>query len=94
MGFTTPGSFERMGKICRPSAAIITGVGSAHIGSFGSPEKILRERLSLTRGMESTDPVILCADEPMLYELPDGFSGDVLYYGIDSYCDVTGTIVK
>lgn len=94
MGFTTAGSFERLGKICRPSATIITGVGSAHLGSFGSQKNILKERLSLTRAMESTDPIILCADDPMLYELPDGFFGDVFYYGIDNRCDATGKIVK
>ncbi len=94
MGLTARGSFARLGKICRPSAAIFTGVGSAHLGSYGSRETILRERLALTRAMESTDPLILCADDPLLYELPDGFSGDVVYYGIDTPCDVTGRIVS
>lgn len=94
MGFTTPGSFERLGKICQPSAAIITGIDSAHLGSFGSPENIRKERLSLSRAMESTDPMILCADDPMLYELPYGFFGDVFYYGIDNRCDVTGKIIR
>ena len=94
MGFTTPGSFERLGKICRPSAAIITGIGSAHIGSFGNKETILKERMSLTRAMASTDPVILCADDPMLYNLAGDVSGDVLYYGIETPCDVNGKIVS
>ena len=94
MGFTTPGSFERLGKICRPSAAIITGIGSAHLGSFGDKETILKERMSLTRAMASTVPVILCADDPMLYNLAGDVSGDVLYYGIETPCDVNGKIVS
>ena len=40
MACTTRGSFKRLSKICRPSAAVITGVGSAHIGSFGSREEL------------------------------------------------------
>lgn len=94
MGFTTPGSFERLGKICRPSAAVITSVGSAHIGSFGSKEKILKERLSLTKAMSAGDPVILCADDPLLYELEGDIHGDVVYYGIETPCDVTGKIIR
>ncbi len=94
MGFTTPGSFERLGKICRPSAAIITGIGSAHLGSFGNKETILKERMSLTRAMSSNDPVILCADDPMLYNLAGDVSGDVLYYGIETPCDVNGKIIS
>ena len=55
---------------------------------------ILKERMSLTRAMASTDPVILCADDPMLYNLAGDVSGDVLYYGIETPCDVNGKIVS
>ena len=94
MACTTKGSFKRLSKICRPSAAVITGVGSAHIGSFGSRAEILKERLSITDAMEPGDPVILCADDPLLYDLNQYVSGDILYYGIDTPCDVTGRIVS
>ena len=94
MGFTSPGSFKRFGKICRPSAAIITGVGGAHTGTLGSRQDILNERLSLTDSMSAGDPVILCADDPMLYDLKSDIWGDVVYYGIDTPCDVKGTIVR
>ncbi len=94
MACTTKGSFKRLSKICRPSAAVITGVGKAHIGSFGSQAEILKERLSITDAMESSDPVILCADDPLLYDLDQYVNGDILYYGIDTPCDVTGKIVS
>ena len=94
MGNMTPGSFERLGNICRPSAAIINGVGSAHLGSYGSRDRILAERLSLTKGMDSTDPIILCGDYPMLYDAADRLAGDVFYYGIDNQCDINGRIVR
>ena len=94
MACTTRGSFKRLSAICRPSAAVITGVGSAHLGSFGSREEILKERLSITDGMDGGDPVILCADDPLLYDLNQYINGDILYYGIDTPCDVTGRIIS
>ena len=94
MACTTRGSFKRLSKICRPSAAVITGVGSAHIGSFGSREELLKERLSITDAMDGGDPVILCADDPLLYDLNQYVNGDILYYGIETPCDVTGKIVS
>lgn len=47
VGSSAPGEIDRLGAIARPDAAVITGVGGAHLEGFGSIEGVAREKTSL-----------------------------------------------
>jgi UDP-N-acetylmuramoyl-tripeptide--D-alanyl-D-alanine ligase len=47
-----PGEIAPLSRLARPHHAVITTIGWAHIGAFGSREGILREKLGILAGLE------------------------------------------
>lgn len=62
VGTNHPGEIKQLAKILRPNIALITNIGEAHIGNFGSKEKIAFEKKSLFDYLLSTDTVLLNTD--------------------------------
>ena len=92
LGSNHPGEIEQLSRIVRPDVGVITSIGRAHMGAFGSIEAILREKASLCVGMEK-GPLILNYDNPYLASLTScypilsvgtGESADFLAKGIFS----------
>jgi UDP-N-acetylmuramoyl-tripeptide--D-alanyl-D-alanine ligase len=50
-GASAPGEIPRCRDIIEPSIAVVTNVGEGHVEGFGSLEGVLREKLSLLRGV-------------------------------------------
>lgn len=73
MGANAPGEISRLSKCAEPSVAVITNVGSAHIGNFGSKEKIAEAKLEIRDGL-GRGRLIVPYGEPLL----SGFS-DISY---------------
>lgn len=47
LGTNHPGEIKYLTNIVKPDIAIITNIGNAHIGNFGSVENILQEKLQI-----------------------------------------------
>ncbi len=47
VGSNHPGEIAMLGDIVRPDVVVVTHIGSAHLGHFGSHKAIVREKLSL-----------------------------------------------
>ena len=58
-GMNHKGELKRISDCLRPDISVITNIGSAHIGNFGSREKIAEAKLEILSGME---PPFLIAD--------------------------------
>ena len=70
MGMNHKGEIETLADIVRPETAIITNVGSSHIGNLGSRENILAAKLEITSFMDSEKYLLVYnADNDMLQEL-------------------------
>jgi UDP-N-acetylmuramyl-tripeptide synthetase/UDP-N-acetylmuramoyl-tripeptide--D-alanyl-D-alanine ligase len=82
IGSNAAGEIEFLAKLIKPNIAIVTGVGFAHIGRFGSLEETAREKLSVVNGL--SDGGCLIANEN-LREFIDKFyperSFKVIYFG-------------
>ena len=52
MGMNNLGEISVLSKIAKPNVAIITNVGTAHIGNLGSRENIRKAKLEILDGME------------------------------------------
>ncbi len=68
LGSNHPGEIAPLSEAIAPDVAILTAIGSAHIGAFGTAEAILREKASITAGMQGGQ-VILMKDDPYLATL-------------------------
>ena len=66
MGMSGLGEIERLSRAARPSAGIITTVGSSHLEMLGTRENILKAKLEICAGLPDGAPLVLNADNDLL----------------------------
>ena len=65
MGMNHFGEISLLSKIAKPTIAVITNIGTAHIGNLGSREGILKAKLEILEGMVGNQ-VVFNMDDDML----------------------------
>lgn len=87
MGMNNLGEISFLTNIAKPTIAVITNVGTAHIGNLGSRENILKAKLEITE--ELNGPLIINNDNDMLHDHLDEIktSNNVITLGIDNKSD-------
>ena len=63
MGMNHQGEISILSKIARPTIAVITNVGSSHIGNLGSRENILKAKLEILDGLQENGTLIINNDK-------------------------------
>lgn len=66
MGMNSLGEIERLSRCAEPDIAIITNIGTAHIGMLGSREKILQAKSEIFSGLRSDGLFIRNIDDELL----------------------------
>ena len=89
MGLSNAGELSVLSKIAKPDIALITNVGTAHIGNLGSRENILKAKLEIMNGMENKGTLIINNDNDLLSLWKNEYSGNIkiVTYGIDNESD-------
>lgn len=83
MGMNSLGEISSMAKAARPDIALITNVGTAHIGMLGSRENILKAKLEITDFFKENNTLIINGDNDLLSKVKsDKFR--IVKTGIDS----------
>ncbi|MEX1324294.1 MAG: UDP-N-acetylmuramoyl-tripeptide--D-alanyl-D-alanine ligase [Synechococcaceae cyanobacterium] len=79
MGMRGPGEIERLSDCARPDVAVITNIGTAHIGRLGSREAIATAKCEIVSGLDPAGVVVIPAGDPLLdSSLARAWSGRVL----------------
>ena len=79
MGMRGPGEIERLSCCTEPDLAVITNIGTAHIGRLGSREAIAAAKCEITAGLHPKGTVVIPASDPLLERaLASVWSGRVL----------------
>lgn len=86
MGMNTFGEISALTRIARPTIAVITNIGTSHIGNLGSRENILKAKLEILEGL--TGPILVNNDNDLLHDwvLKDEYS-PIITFGIDEKSD-------
>ena len=66
MGMSDLGEIDYLSRLAEPDVAVITNIGSSHIGHLGSRENICRAKLEIVNGLKAGGTLIVNGDEPML----------------------------
>lgn len=82
------GEIGRLTEITRPTMGIVTNIGPAHLETFGDLRGVLREKGELWDRMEKGAPVILNADDPLLWEAGLALKRPVVWFGSRPEADV------
>ncbi len=79
MGMRGLGEIERLSLCAEPDVAVITNIGTAHIGRLGSREAIATAKCEITAALRPDGLVVIPAGDPLLEAaLAAGWSGRVL----------------
>lgn len=68
IGGGRPGGASRHSRMIAPDAAVITNIGTAHLGNFGSQTELMENKLRITEGMGRDGMLFLNGDDPLLVQ--------------------------
>ncbi len=78
MGMRGLGEIERLCRCAEPDMAVITNIGTAHIGRLGSREAIARAKCEITTALRPDGLMVIPAGDPLLEAtLAKGWTGRV-----------------
>ena len=66
MGMRGLGEIERLSRCAEPDLAVITNIGTAHIGRLGSREAIAQAKCEITAQLHPDGAVVIPAGDPLL----------------------------
>lgn len=94
MAMRGAGEIARLSRIARPTAGLITNVGTSHIELLGSQEAIAQAKGELASSVGPDGAVFLNGDDAFSETIAATASAPVTYYGYCDGCRVTATGVE
>lgn len=91
MGMNHLKEISLLSEIAKPTIAVITNVGTAHIGNLGSKENILKAKMEIMDGMEQTGTIIINNDYPLLKDYNEFKVDHILRFSIHNQSDFQAT---
>ena len=83
MGMNRVGEIDLLASLVKPDYAVITNIGTAHIGLLGSQDVIAYEKRQIFSCFTGIETAIIPSDDAYSQFLCDGVKGKVVYYGAD-----------
>ena len=87
VGINNAGEMSRLAAIAAPDVAVVTNVGTEHVGNFASVDEIAVEKGRLVEALAPTGTAVLNADDDRVAAFCDKHPGKVVTYGIERPAD-------
>ena len=84
MGMNRRGEIAELAEVLKPNIAVITNIGSAHIGILGSKRAIAEEKKNIFSCFTGTELALIPADDQYRDFLAQGVNGRVSFFGADT----------
>jgi len=83
MGMNRENEIGEIAKVFKPENAIITNIGTAHIGLLGSRENIANEKRKIFKYIDENGFAVIHAKDDFASFLAENVAGKVVYFGAD-----------
>ena len=95
MGMNHFGEIRKLTNIAKPTVAVITNIGTAHIGNLGSRENILKAKLEILEGLQG-NTVVINNDNDLLHKWVNENKEkyNIITYGIKNKSKYMATDIK
>ena len=94
MGMNEANAIDYLSKITKPHIAVITNVGTAHIGNLGSRENILKAKLEIKNGLVDGGTLVINNDNDLLHKYYLENNNNILTIGITNKSDIMATDIQ
>ena len=94
MGARREGDVRLLCDVARPDAVVVTNIGVAHMGVFGSWKQIVRAGAEPVEWLGADGTAIVNADDPVARSYADGSDANVITFGVDPGADVRAEDVE
>lgn len=91
MGMSQKGELSNLTKIAKPTVAVITNIGTAHIGNLGSRDNILKAKLEILEGLQDGGTLVINNDNDLLKKWNEENTDKrfkVVTFGIENKSDI------
>ena len=93
MGMNHFGEISVLTNIAKPTIAVITNIGTSHIGILGSRENILKAKLEILEGLKQEGKIVINNDNDLLHEWNKD-EKKAITYGIENKSNVTAENIE
>ncbi|WP_248288990.1 UDP-N-acetylmuramoyl-tripeptide--D-alanyl-D-alanine ligase [Streptomyces albireticuli] len=94
MGARGKGHIADLCQIAPPTIATVLGIGSAHIGEFGSREAIAAAKAEIVEALPAHGVAVLNGDDPLVAGMRNATDARVITFGTGPDCDVRAHGIK
>jgi len=96
MGMSSLGEISLLTNIAKPTTAVITIIGSSHIGELGSRENILKAKLEILEGLDEKGSLIINNDNDLLnlWNKSNQDNHKHITYGIENRSELIAKDIK
>lgn len=85
MGMNHFNEISVLTDIAKPTVAVITNIGTSHIGNLGSRENILKAKLEILEGLQENGSIVINNDNDLLHNWAQVVDKDSIFtYGIEN----------
>ncbi|MEX0676258.1 MAG: UDP-N-acetylmuramoyl-tripeptide--D-alanyl-D-alanine ligase [Pirellulales bacterium] len=91
---SAPGEISRLAGLCQPHVGVITRVGDAHLGGFGSTDGVAQAKAELIDALPASGWAVLAGDDSHLRKLAARFAASVVWFGRALDNDLVATNVE
>jgi len=93
LGASSKGEIAALAKLCAPKLGVITQVGDAHLGGFGTRQSIAEAKAELLAALPPEGHAVL-GDDPWLRPVVRKCNAQITWVGTCPQCDLTATDVQ
>jgi UDP-N-acetylmuramoyl-tripeptide--D-alanyl-D-alanine ligase len=94
LGMNHAGEIRVLVDVARPEVRVWTNVGEAHIGHFGSADRIADAKAEILEAADATTVLVANADDPRVMARTGGFPGRQIRFGLSADADVRAVEVE
>ena len=93
LGASRPGEIAALAELAAPKIGVITRVGDAHLGGFGSRQQIAQAKAELLDVLPPDGRAVL-GDDPWLRDVTQGCAAEITWVGEGEHCDLRPSDVQ
>ena len=93
LGASGPGEIAAMAELAQPDVGVITCIGDAHLGGFGSREQIALAKAELLAALPADGRAVL-GDDPWLRSVASKSAAEITWVGVGEGCNLTAGDIR